>query len=188
MDNKLNRNLGLILVLSLVIVFSTFSVSFGSRQVSITVTINIEPFQQLTLESKDDAVSVSGSGEEAVSSVELDSVDSSTVELNPAVAATVRSNVNWKLLAHTEDSYVVENDTKDFSSGPSLDLKIPNEPNGVEGKTSWFRVGSDSSVIAQGSPGSYGPFDVFYELGFNGQDEDDIDGAGVDVVYTMMEL
>jgi hypothetical protein len=122
--------------------------------------------------------------------VELNKVNSRTITLESALAATVRSNVEWRVLTHTENSYVVENGSQKFSSGPDLSLGIPDLPAGAKRDYpgNWMEVGSRPEGIVTGNAGSYGPFDISYRLDFENEPVSELTGAGVDVVYTMMEL
>jgi hypothetical protein len=188
---NLNYRLALVVFLGLFLTFSATALSVES--VTVTVTLKIEPFQQLILESENRAVNVSKGNDSAVSEVELDDVGKREIELKPAVSAGVKSTLGWKLLAHTENSYVTDSNGRSFSAGPNLDLKIPNPPQSVDtpGSSfggSWVPISQSRKKIASGGPGFYEPFEIYYRLTFPEANVNNIDGAGVDVVYTMMEL
>lgn len=187
------RTYRLCLVLLLGILLSFSSAALAMDSVSVTITLKIEPFQQLILKSENSAVSVSEGNDEGISKVRLDEVNDDEVKLEPAISAGIKSTLGWELLAHTENSYVADENGKNYSEGPGLDLKIPNPPgsvvvdaSGVGG--SWVSVGRDKENIASGGPGFYEPFDIHYKLDFSDADLSSVEGAGVDVVYTMMEL
>ena len=188
--NKRGIEIGLVVLFGLIL--SLPASAFAMDSVSITVTIRIEPFQQLTLRSKNGAVTVEGGNEEVTSKVRLDEVNRSEVKLEPAVSAGVESNVDWRLLARTEDAYVSANGTSNYSSGPELSLKIPESPPSVNPSggigTSYVPIGGTQEEIATGGPGTTESFDIYYRLGFQDFNTEEVDGAGVDVVYTMMEL
>lgn len=187
---KRNFKFGLVLVIVSLLSFSTMVLAMDS--VTVTVTIRIEPFQQLTLKSENSAVTVEGGNNEVTSKVQLDEVDGSEVTLEPAVSAGVKSNVDWRLLAHTEEAYVASNGDKNYSSGPGLELKIPDPPGSVSPAgsigTSYVPIGENNEEIATGEPGFSESFEIYYKLGFQDFTTDKVDGAGVDIVYTMMEV
>lgn len=188
--SKRGIEIGLFVLVGLILFLSASA--FAMDSVSITVTIRIEPFQQLTMRPKDDVVTVEGGNEKVTSKVRLEKVNRSEVKLEPAVSAGVESNVGWRLLAHTEDPYVMNNGTSNYSSGPELSLKIPESPSSVNpsggSRASYVPIGSTQKEIATGGAGTNESFDIYYKLGFQGFDTDEVDGAGVNVVYTMMEL
>ena len=187
------RTYKLCLALFLGFMLSFSSAALAMDSVSVTVTLKIEPFQQLILKSENSAVTVSEGNDEGISKVRLDEVNDDQVRLEPAISAGVKSTLGWELLAHTENSYVADGNGKNYSSGPGLDLKIPNPPGSVEvgGSRvggSWISVGREKQSIASGGPGFYEPFDIHYKLDFSEAALSSVKGAGVDVVYTMMEL
>lgn len=173
---------------SLITLFPVLSLAGDSA--TITVTIKIEPFQQLKLETNHSLVDVTEEGGNPVSKIELNKVDSNEITLESALKATVKSNVDWKLLAHTENDYVIKNGDRTFSSGPSLSLQLSALPNGVQSAYSgnWLDVDGGSKGVATGQPGTRGPLDISYKLEFNNHSVAELTGAGVDVVYTMMKL
>jgi len=188
-----NTNFKAVMVVFLGLLFILPVTAFPAESVSVTVTLKIEPFQQLILESENQAVTVSEGNDGAVSEVELDDVGKRQIELKPAISAGVRSTLGWKLLAHTENSYVTGSDGRDFSAGPEVGLKIPDPPESVETAGggfggSWLPISRSRKKIASGGPGFYEPFEIYYRLTFPEASVDNVDGAGVDVVYTMMEL
>ena len=184
------KPLRLVLIIFFCVSLLPGATAFTAETVTITVTITIEPFQQLKLESKDPRISVLEKAGNPVSRVELNKVNSRSITLESALAATVKSNVEWRVLTHKENSYVIENGSQNFSSGPELSLGIPNLPNGANRDYSgnWAEIGTRPEGIATGNAGSYGPFDISYRLDFENQPVSELTGAGVDVVYTMMEL
>ena len=179
------------------LVFLSFSLitilpvlSQAGDSATITVTIRIEPFQQLKLESNHSLVNVAEKSGNPVSKIELNQVDSNEITLESALKATVKSNVDWKLLAHTENDYVIKNGDRIFSTGPSLSLQLSTLPNDVQKAYSgnWLDIDQGSEGVAMGQPGTHGPLDISYKLEFNNHSVAELTGAGVDVVYTMMEL
>ena len=187
---KLSKRPSTLLVLALIMVLPFSLLAFGDRSVTITVTINIEPFQQLQLSSQNEAIDVVRDGSRGVSRVEINEVNSSVVTLDPAVSAKVKSNVGWRILAHAEDGYI--NGDVGVSGGPRVELGVGKAPPAVNKSYagSWVDIGKASSGtgLVEGPHGTHGPFDVAYRLDFGEADPTNIEGAGVDVVYTMMQL
>jgi len=188
MYNEFSENFAVFLIFALILVFTTVS-SMGSENLTISTTLTIDSFQQVILESADESVTVSNDKESSTAKVELDQINSDTVLIKPATRVTVKSNVKWKLLAHIENFYVLKDGIKTYSSKPDVKIQNSSIANGdVDLSSNWKPLGNHPKTIAKGSYGTFGPFETSYKINFRSSTSDETDGAGVDVVYTMMKL